>query len=168
MSNTSCLTSTAPERRVFRCVQAILVAAAISLTVSHGAYAADASVPWECSNYSGEAQVRCMQTFIEAQRDEIGKLEADLQSQRSQIGALQDQLDRHSRATADLQRQLDQPPRVAPAPSPYVYAYPYPYPPYSYAYPPGIGLGLYFGTPGFYGSPYFYLGPRYYRHHHHW
>jgi hypothetical protein len=117
------------------------------------AYGAD-SVPWECSNYSPEAQTRCMQVLIESQRDKIDQLESQVQSQQSKVGELQHEVDRQARATADLQRQLtDRPPLVVPAPIPPPY-------PYAYAYPPGIGFGFYFGRPRLYGGPYLY-GPPY-------
>lgn len=130
--------------------------------VAGGVYAAEGTVAWECSNYSAEAQTRCMQSIIEMQRDRIGKLEGEIQAQQSTVGALQEQVDRQTRATTELQRQLtERPSTVVPAPTPYPY-------PYAYAYPPGIGFGLYFGRPGVYGGPHFYgrpyWGPRGYRH----
>ena len=168
MKNNSRLTAATSDRTIFRSRRSstIFAAATIGLALLNASYAADTTVPWECSNYSGDAQTRCMQGLIEAQRDKIGKLEGEVQSQRSQMGTLQEQLDRQSRATADLQRQLDRPSTVVPAPSPYPYAYPYAYAyPYPYVYTPGIRFGLYFGSPGLYGGPYFY-GPGYwgYRH----
>lgn len=133
-----------------------------ALTLFGSGHAEDTTVPWECSTYTGDAQTRCMQALIEAQREKIGKLEGQVQSEQSQMGTLQRQLDQQSRATVDLQRQLDRPPTVVPVPTPYAYAYPYAYPypyPYPYLYPPGIRFGLYFG-----GGPYFY-GPGWgYRH----
>ena len=88
----------------------------MSLTLFNGTYASETTIPWECSNFSGDAQTRCIQGLIEAQQDKIGKLEGEVQSQRSQMGTLQEQVDRQSRATADLQRQLDPPPTLVPAP----------------------------------------------------
>ncbi|MEK7726723.1 MAG: hypothetical protein AAB311_06035, partial [Nitrospirota bacterium] len=50
-------------------------AAAAALFLATGlAHAENQSVPWECSTYEGEAQTRCLNTFIELQREEIGKL----------------------------------------------------------------------------------------------
>lgn len=128
------------------------------------ARAAAPQVPWECSTYEGDAQTRCLNAFIESQREKIGQLEGQLQAQQGTVGQLKDQVDRQAAATADLQRQLsDRPvPSVVPAPYPYPYSYPY-----AYSYPPGIGFGLYLGRPWIYGSPYYYRpfwGPRYYRH----
>lgn len=143
---------------------AIFAAATVTLALFNTTYAADTAVPWECSTYTDEAQIRCMQALIEAQREKIGKLEGKVQSQQSQMGTLQQQLDQQSRTTADLQRQLNRPPTVVPAPSPYAYAYPYASPYlYPYVYPPGIRFGLYFG-----GGPYFFgpgLGYRHWGHH---
>lgn len=113
--------------------------------------AAASPVPWECSNYSEEAQARCMQALIDTQRERIGQLEGELKAQQGAVGQLREQMDRQSAATADMQRQLAHPPAVMPAVPPV----------YSYAYPtPGLGLypgiGLYFGRPWRYGYGYGY------------
>src|SRR5215217_5320719 len=60
------------------------------------ALAEDSNIPWECSNYSGEAQTRCINGLIEDQRNRIGKLEGELQSQQSQMRNLQDQANQQS------------------------------------------------------------------------
>lgn len=122
------------------------------------ARAGNTVVPWECSHYEGDAQTRCLNTFIELQREKIGQLEGQLQAQQGAVGQLKDQVDRQAAATADLQRQLSDRPTTAVVPAPY---------PYTYIYPPGIGFGLYLGRPWIYGSPFYYRpywGPRYYRH----
>jgi hypothetical protein len=127
-----------------------------------------AEVPWECSNYSGEAQTRCLNAFIERQQQQIGQLEGRLQSQQEMMGQLKSQIDRQATATPQIQQQLLQPPvttAIVPPYYPYAFAYP--------AYPP-VGIGLYLGRPwgvpgfyGYYGRPYW--GPRfYYRHHGRW
>jgi hypothetical protein len=131
------------------------------------AEAAAPNVPWECSNYTDEAQTRCLNAFIERQQEHIGQLEGRLQAQQELVGQLKDQMDRQAATTAQLQQQLSQP-SAAPAivPPPYVYPYAYAYP----AYPP-VGIGLYLGRPwglpglyGYYGRPFW--GPRsFYRHH---
>jgi len=124
------------------------------------AYAAP-QVPWECSNYGEEAQTRCLNAFIEHQREQIDKLEAQLQAQRDTVGQLKGQIDRQAAATADLQQQFSQRPSTPVVPPPYGYGYPYAY---TYAYPP-IGLGLYLGRPWIYGPPFYYhpfWGPRFY------
>jgi len=123
-------------------------------------HAASQQVPWECSSYSDEAQTRCLNGFIEHQRDQIGKIEGQLQAQQDAVGQLRGEVDRQSAATAQLQQQLARPPvttTVVPAPSLYPYGYAYPY-----AYPP-VGIGLYFGRPwvyGYYGPPFW--GPRFF------
>jgi hypothetical protein len=117
--------------------------------------AANPSVPWECSTYQEEAQIRCMTTFIELQRDKIAKLEGELQAQQGTIAQLKGQVERQVAATATLERQLSERPPVTLFPAPYTYAYSYPFP---YLYPPGIGLGLYFGRPWGFG-PFFYSYP---------
>ncbi len=125
-------------------------------------HAATTPVPWECSSYSDEAQTRCLNAFVEQQRDQISKLEGQLQAQQDLVGQLKGQVDRQAAASAQLQQQLSQPPATAVVPAPYPYIYPYAYPP--------VGVGLYFGRPwlyapgfyGYYGRPFW--GPRYYGH----
>ncbi|TKS60940.1 MAG: hypothetical protein EWM72_00927 [Nitrospira sp.] len=117
-------------------------------------------VPWECSNYEGDTQTRCLNTFIEFQREKIGQLEGQLQAQQDTVGQLKNQVDRQAAATADLQRQLSDRPTTTVAPDPY---------PYVYFHPPGLGFGLYLGRPWIYGygPPYYYRpywGPLFYRH----
>lgn len=118
-------------------------------------------VPWECSNFTGEAQTRCVNTFMEAQQKKIAELEGKLQAQEGTVSQLKSQLDRQATATSDLQRQLADRPATSLVPMPYPY-------PYSYGYPLGLGLGfgLQFGSAGIYASPYPYYrpfwGPRHY------
>lgn len=143
--------------------QSLLIAgtaAAAVLFSAAWAHAESQPVPWECSTYEGEAQTRCLNTFIELQREEIGKLKGQLQAQQGAVEQLKQQSDRQAAATADMQRQLATPPTIVPS---------LPYSTYAYVYPPAVGLGLYLGRPGFYGYPYFYRphiywGPRHYRH----
>ena len=137
---------------------ALLYIPALLIPISH-ANANDQPVPWECSNYSGDAQTRCLNTFIDLQREEIGRLKGQLQAQQGTVEQLKQQSDRQAAAVADLQRQQAAPPTIVPAP-----AYTY-----TYIYPPAIGLGLSFGRPWVYGPPYYYRphiywGPHYYRH----
>lgn len=134
------------------------------LFFSLAARAAGPQVPWECSNYSDEAETRCLNAFIEHQREQIGKLEGQLQEQQDAVSQLKGQMDRQAATAADLQQQLSQRPVTPMAPAPYAYAYSYPYP---YLYPP-VGFGLYFGRPffgphfGYYGYYRPYWGPRFY------
>lgn len=116
-------------------------------------------VPWECSNYTGDAQTRCVNAFMEAQQKKIAELEGKLQAQEGTVGQLKSQLDRQATTTADLQRQLAERPSTSIVPVPYSY-------PYAYGYPFGLGLGfrLHFGNSGFYASPYYrpHWGHRHY------
>ena len=130
----------------------ILCLFSILFTLSPKAQASEGGVPWECSNYSGETQTRCINGMIEEQRNRIGQLEGQLQTQQSELKALQDQAARSPQVTS--------PPPALPPPAPVPYAYSYPYG-YGF-YPPGIGFGLYFGGPRWYGPRYW--GPRYYGH----
>lgn len=131
--------------------------------------AGEGSIPWECTGYEGPAQTRCLQAYIEVQREKIGKLEEELRDQQGALGRLRDQVDRQAAATADLQRSLeDRPPVVSPGPYGYV---PFGYAYYGYAsVVPPIGFGLYIGRPWLYGPSSFYrpylwgppyFGPRY-------
>jgi len=150
-----------PHARHFINSLRIAGAAAAALFLAAGlAHAENQPVPWECSTYEGEAQTRCLNTFIELQREEIGKLKGQLQAQQGIVEQLKQQSDRQAAATADMQRQLAAPPAIVPSA---------PYSAYTYVYPPAVGLGLYLGRPGFYGYPYYYgphiyWGPRHYRH----
>ncbi len=123
------------------------------------ALAGESSGPWECSNYTGDAHTRCLQAFIEIQRDKISKLEAELQLQQGKMGQLKEQVDRQASATADLQRQLSE------QSSSVTYSYVTPGAGL-YLYPP-VGFGLYLGRPWIYGPPYYsrpyFWGPPYYR-----
>lgn len=140
----------------------VLVAMPVILsgTTSALAQRSDAQVPWECSNYSAEAQTRCMQALIESQREQIGKLQGELNAQQGAMGQLKDQVDRQAAASTDMQRQLSQSPAIVPT-SPPLYAYP----------PAGVGvypgIGLYIGRPwgwgyglGYSYGPYFRFGYR--------
>ncbi|MGC4098455.1 MAG: hypothetical protein QM706_15180 [Nitrospira sp.] len=96
-------------------------------------------VPWECSNYTGDAQTRCVHALLEAQQKKIAELEGKLQFQEGTVSQLKSQLDRQSTATADLQRQLAERPSTSIVPIPYSYPYSYGY---GYGYPLGLGLGF--------------------------
>ena len=116
-------------------------------------------VPWECSNYIGDAQTRCVNAFMEAQQKKISELEGKLQAQEGTVSELKSRLDRQSTATSDLQRQLTERSTTSILPLPYSN-------PYSYGYPLGLGLGfaLHFGSSGIYPSPFYrpFWGPRHY------
>lgn len=126
------------------------------------AHASESQTPWECSNYTGAAHTRCLEAFVESQREQIATLQGKMQAQQETVNYLKNQIDRQSSTSADLQQSLAQPPTVVQVVPPL------------YAYPP-VGFGLYVGRPWIYGSPYFYrpyvYGPRYYGHrhrNHHW
>ncbi len=134
-----------------------------ALLITTPVSAAETAGPWECSNYTGDAHTRCLQAFIEIQREKISKLEAEVQVQQSTVGQLKDQADRQNAMTAELQRQMAQ---QSSAPSTYAYASPGIAPGLLYSYP-SIGFGLYLGRPWIYGSPFYGRpygwGPRFYR-----
>lgn len=141
---------------------ALLVGGLASVGVPLPSAAETLQVPWECSNYAGDAQTRCVNAFLEAQQKKIAELEGKLQAQEGTVSQLKSQLDRQSTATADLQRQLAERPTTSMIPVPY-----------SYGYPLGLGLGfgLHFGNSGIYASPYY--GPYYrpfwsHRHYGYW
>ncbi len=118
------------------------------------AQASESQTPWECSSYTGAAHTRCLEAFVESQRDQIATLQGKMQAQQETVNHMKDQIDRQASASADLQRQVAQPPAVVQVIPPL------------YAYPP-MGLGLYLGRPWMYGPPYYFYrpyvyGPRYY------
>ena len=116
-------------------------------------HAGESQTPWECSNYTGDAHTRCLEVFVETQRDQIAALQGKMQAQQETVNQLKNQLDRQASTSADLQRQLTQRPAVVQA-APPLYTY------------PSVGFGLYLGSPWIYGPPYYYppffYGPRYY------
>ncbi len=112
--------------------------------------AADSQIPWECSNYEGDARTRCLNAFIESQREKITQLEGELQAQQNTVNQLKNQIESQAEATAKLQRQLSDRPAIS-------FVRPiYPYTPYTYFFPPTLGFGLHFGNPYLYGSPRYY------------
>jgi hypothetical protein len=117
------------------------------------AQASESQAPWECSSYTGDAHTRCVETFVESQRDQIAALQGKLQAEQETIHRLKDQLDRQASTNADLQRQLAQRPAVVHM-APPLYTY------------PSVGLSFSLGSPWIYGPPFTYrpyiFGPRYY------
>jgi hypothetical protein len=103
--------------------------------------AQDTAVPWECSEYTGEAQTRCMHTLLELQQEKIAKLEEQLKTQEETVNDLKEKMDRQE-ALARREAQANKhDPRYPPLP--YVPAYAYPYgPSYGYAQVPPIGIYL--------------------------
>ena len=76
------------------------------------AQASESQTPWECSNYTGAAHTRCLEAFVESQRDQIATLQGKVQAQQETVNHMKDQIDRQAFASADLQRQVAQPPAV--------------------------------------------------------
>ncbi|WP_455244811.1 hypothetical protein [Petrachloros mirabilis] len=146
----------------------ILCATGLATVVSLFAIPAhsDTEVPWECSNYTNDAQTRCLNAFVEQQREQISKLKGQLEAQKLAVGQLKEQLNQQAAETANLQQQLLQRPATTVVPSPYSFGYTYIYPP--------VGLGIYLGRPwiyrpGFYGYVGPFYGTRYYdRRRHRW
>src|SRR4029077_17549015 len=98
------------------------------------ARASEAQAPWECSSYTGDAHTRCVETFVELQRDQVSALQEKVQSQQDSINSLTNQLHHEASINADLQRQRAQRPANVPAAPP--------------LYPsPSVGFGLYLGSP---------------------
>ncbi|MCB9775767.1 MAG: hypothetical protein H6750_15780 [Nitrospiraceae bacterium] len=112
------------------------------------------NVPWECSGYSGEAQIRCLQVLPDLQQNHIAKLEAQLSAQERTANNLKEKMDRHEALASRDARVYKPDPRF---PLPYVpaYASPYAYAPFGiYLRPPwtvsryyGVGAG-YWRQPG--------------------
>jgi uncharacterized coiled-coil protein SlyX len=117
------------------------------------AHAGESQTPWECSTYTGDAHTRCVETFMESQREHIAALQGKLEAQQEAVNQLKNQLDRQTSLTADLQRRLAQPPAIVQTVPPLYTS-------------PSVGFGLYLGSPWIHGSPYayspFFYGPRYF------
>lgn len=133
-----------------RSLVVLATAGVVGLPTLSVLFAADSSIPWECSTYEGDAQTRCLNAFIELQQDKIRQLQEQLEAQQGTVTDLKGKVERQAAATADLQRQLLDRPTAAMVPPPYHY------PPYAYVYPPTLGFGLYFGGPRLYGPPFPY------------
>jgi len=118
--------------------------------------ATEPAVPWECTAFAGEAQARCIQTFVELQQEKIAKLEKDLQVQQQTVQQLEQHVAQQASAIAELERQLTQN-RSGWYGSPSIHVYP----------PFGLrlrfGRDRFFGGSVFYGNPQ-YFGPRFYGH----
>ena len=112
------LLSQMPSSLLRRSRSAVFTAVIVICSCSGGIVLADESAgPWECSGYNGDAHTRCLQAFIEVQRETISKLEGELKSQQGSVNQLREQADRQSAATADLQRELSETSRAAAASS---------------------------------------------------
>lgn len=115
-------------------------------------------VPWECSEYSNEAQARCMQTLLELQQEKIAKLEEQLKVQEGTVSELKEKMDRQeANARREAKRAYKGDPRWPPPP--YVRAYEPSYAP-AYGYAPVPPIGIYLGSPWRYPRYYGY-GPGY-------
>lgn len=129
----------------------IMAGLAVILT-ARPAHAADNQGPWECSSYTDDAHTRCVEAFVQAQREQIASLQGQVQAQQETVNQLKNQMDRQAAASANAAPPIVTSPTIVQT-----------YPPL-YAYP-SLGLGLYFGRPYFYGPPYFYrpyfYGPRF-------
>jgi hypothetical protein len=142
------------RKTVGRWLQFLVGAIGIGMVLAgQSARASESQTTWECSSYTGAAHTRCLEAFVESQRDQIATLQGRMQSQQEALNHLKGQVDRQASSSTDLQRQAAQPPVIV-----------QPVPPL-YIYPP-VGFGLYLGRPWVYGPPYFYgpyiYGPRYY------
>jgi hypothetical protein len=127
------------------------------------AIAQKTDVPWECSEYSSEAQARCMKTLLDLQQEKIANLEAQLKAQEGTVNELKEKMDRQQALARRDAQASKQDPRYPPPP--YVPAYDSRYAPaygYGYAPVPPIGIYLqppwrvprYYGYgPGYWGQP---------------
>ena len=133
------------SRKTTRLLPQLLIGAIGIAMVLPGlpAHASESQTPWECSSYTGDTRTRCVETFAEAQRDQVVALQEKVRAQQESINLLKKQLDRQASTNADLQRQLARPPAVVQSIPPL------------YTYPP-VGFSLYLGRPWIYGSPYYY------------
>ena len=86
--------SSTMEHSLAQRIQQVVRATGIAVVVSLVPLPAHAEtpVPWECSNYSNEAQTRCLKAFIEQQREQISRLEVQVEAQKLAVGQLEEQL----------------------------------------------------------------------------
>lgn len=147
-----------PDHSIFRKLPKLFTVFACGLCLwflvpDHHALAQQLEVPWECSEYTGDAQTRCMKTLLELQQDKIIRLEERLKAQEGTVSELKDRLDRQ----AELARQETD-----------SSSHDLRYPPLAYSYTPFYGygpltppIGIYLGTPWRYSRPYFGYSPRF-------
>ena len=101
------------------------------------------TTPWECSQYEGEAQTRCLNAFVEVSAKRLSSSKANCKRNRDGQPSSRTRSTGKPPRRPDLQRQFsDRPPVTTITPIPYGYPYAY-----SYWYPPSLGLGLYLGRP---------------------
>ena len=127
------------------------------LVSAASAGAQDPDVPWECSQYSPEAQARCMKTLLELQQEKIARLEGQLKAQEGTVNELKEKMDRQEAVARHEAQTSKQDPRYPPPP--YVPAYAPPYAP-AYGYVPAPSIGVYIQPPWRYPRYYGY-GPGY-------
>lgn len=118
------------------------------------AFAQETNVPWECSEYSGDAQTRCISTLKELQQRKIDQLAEQLKAQEGIVKQLQEKLDRQEVSALSQVQTSKQNSRYL---SPYPYAYPYGS---SYGYAQFPPFGIYLQPPWGYPRNYGY-GPGY-------
>ena len=120
-------------------------------------------VPWECSEYSAEAQARCIKTLLELQQEKIVKLEEELKVQEGTINELQEKMESQEAFARREAQAHKQDSRYLSLPYVPAYAYPYGYgSPYGYAL--SAPIGIYLQPPWRYPRFYGYgpgLGPGY-------
>ncbi len=138
------------------------------------AMAETTNVPWECSEYSGDAQTRCITALMELQQEKIDKLAEQLKAQEGTVSQLKEKLDRQEALALSQVQASKQDPRYPPPPYVSAYALPYGYasPPIGiylqppWRYPSYYGYGPRFG-PGYWGSPGLSFNFRFGGGHHH-
>jgi hypothetical protein len=123
------------------------------------AIAQETDVLWECSEYSPEAQARCMRTFLQLQQEKIAHLEEQLKAQEGTVNELKEKMDRQEAVARREAQASQQAPRYLPPP--YMPAYAPPYAP-AYGYVPAPPIGVYIQPPWRYPRYYGY-GPGYWR-----
>lgn len=137
------------------CLLSCGVGLGLSMSDAH-VFAEVSTVPWECSEYSGDAQTRCISTLKELQQKKIGQLAEQLEAQEGLVKQLKEKLDRQeasalSQVQTSKQNSRDRSPYV----SPYAYSYGS-----SYGYAQFPPIGIYLQPPWGYPRNYGY-GPGY-------
>lgn len=163
---------TSTSRRWHRLAVVIIVGSL--LTVTGTVHAQGFGSPGECQAYTGDAHVKCLYAYIEAQQRRLAQIEEAIHGQMGDVDQLGQQVDRQAALPQEIPQSVTDPtqssaysyPPVAPGYAYAGYGYPgvpYGYPAYGAAFGlslyPGLGLSLGFGGPGYYGRPLF--APRY-------
>ena len=179
---TRAATHDTPTSRRWHRLAIVLIAGSL-LSVTGTVHAQGFGSPVECQAYTGDAHVKCLYAYIEAQQKRLTQIDEAIHGQMGDLDQMRQQVDRQAALPQEIpQSVIDSTqvpaysyPSVAPGYAYAGYGYPgvpYGYPAYGGAFGlslyPGLGLSLGFGGPGYYGRTfvaprYIYRSPGFYR-----